>query len=304
MRPPLISEVNPSFQRKRYKFASSPSVNTVSQNRFLEFFQCTTTRSDLSPHLPPHLLHREGSDANTSNPAPRGISPRRGNPTISDSRAASSNVKGKKVNDAQNGAGEVTSHQHSPISHEVAVAKLRLYLAARMLQAVRCSPNGGFGIPVDCVIQEMAKDFGEDLVKALFRDGSQNALIMNECGDIVELMPLRVQQLTKNGCVPSVQFRRDSTNMEARIRRECLAIISRAEAEEKRAPKASRQRRKENTTDSANTPVPIENIATPPALQEASVSIRAQVISLKGCFQSRHFLRIVSGGSCVRERSL
>lgn len=237
--------------------------------------------------LPPHLLHN-GVAEPVANGALRAPSPRV-NAGGGSRGAHEPTVKGKKV--ARETADTKGGGRHNPdppieavpVRYDVAVAKLRLYLAARMLQAVRCSPNGGFGIPVDCVRQEMTKEFGEVLVESLFGNTSANALILNECGDIVELMPLRVQQLTKNGCVPSTQFRRDSTNMEARIRADSLAIIARAEAEVE-AWEANQRLETEfyEQTEEVEPPNDPDPQPQEPTLQEALAGNPGQVIHASG----------------------
>ena len=170
------------------------------------------------------------------------------------------------------------------MAHEVAVAKLRLYLAKHMLQAVRSSPNGGFGVPVGYVIEAMGKEFGEDTVSDLLGTSSPNALILNKCGDIVDLLPLRVQDLTKNGCVPSIQFRRDSANIEAKIEKESLEIIADVEAKmkEMRNERVSLQketdryeRGEENTED--NLTLAAESRHQSPIVAEQSKSNSSQV---------------------------
>ena len=248
--------------------------------------------------LPPHLVHGSGAQDVTStsgHSSTRPPPPSPPTPSVLSNKSSkevggvSVLVKGKmaeRTTPCNDDKEEEMYARTVLMAHEAAVAKLRLYLAKHMLQAVRSSPNGGFGVPVGYVVEAMGKEFGEDTVSDLLGSSSPNALILNKCGDIVDLLPLRVQDLTKNGCVPSIQFRRDSANMEAKIQKESLEIIADVEAKMKelRNEKESvrkemdlNEREEENTEE--NCTVAAESPHQSPIVPERSKSSSSQVSS-------------------------
>ena len=180
--------------------------------------------------------------------------------------------------------------------YAAAVAKLRLYLAASMLQAVRSSPNGGFGIPISFVLRDMSSEFGGDLIAWLFHGTTHTAVILNECGDIVEIIPLTVGQAVKNGCVPSTQFRRDSTNIEARIRQDSIAIIARAEGS-RRAAEFEMKVQRRMAMDFFQEAGDMETTNPPPPLESTGRSPPRQADMMENQPQVKRHLRVARPGS-------